>query len=393
MNIKEIVRSTQRTFSPLGDQQYPLSYSWAQSLYVERALKASGTCYWGHTEGTIPFSEDGKDPVYEKLVGEMGGQCVRQSFQLNRALRASRPSSQIVFDNGFVEIEAGFLNHAAIHAVSDSLEFMQELASFFEQKISKAAEVGLVYMLVSTSAGVKLKSVGNVGRELSRDNYTPSVIADYDEIIADLKRKTPRGRLVVFDGPPGAGKTYMMRGMLCDASNAMYVIVPSGMVNNMVDPAFLPVLLDYAISDRPIVLIIEDADHCLMKRSGENLTVISTLLNLSDGMVGAALDIRVVCSTNLRKGDLDPAVTRAGRLSRKTHVGELPAAQANELLVKLKAPPDVEQFTGPVVLATVYQRACAGDWSPANEEKAPIGFRRPELPSNPAVQKLLKENE
>lgn len=68
--------------------------------------------------------------------------------------------------------------------------------------------------------------------------------------------------------------------------------------------------------EKPLVLIIEDADTMLLPRETDNIAEVSTLLNLTDGLIGQSLDIRVVLTTNAGVFKLDKALTRPGRLCR-----------------------------------------------------------------------------
>src|SRR6202012_5820336 len=79
----------------------------------------------------------------------------------------------------------------------------------------------------------------------------------------------------------------------------------------------------------------EDADEAIGKRDRANLSEISALLNFSDGIFGAMMDLRIVCTTNADIEDLDEAVMRPGRLCRRIEVGKLDHVQAETVYKRL----------------------------------------------------------
>jgi len=82
-------------------------------------------------------------------------------------------------------------------------------------------------------------------------------------------------------------------------------------------------------------MVIEDGDVCLVPRRNDNISAIAALLNLSDGILGSMIDIKMVISTNAEIKDLDQAILRPGRLCRDIHVGPLPFEQANKVYQRL----------------------------------------------------------
>ncbi len=91
----------------------------------------------------------------------------------------------------------------------------------------------------------------------------------------------------------------------------------------------------------PTVLVIEDADHCLSPRDKDNLNAISALLNLSDGIIGSLLDLRVVATTNVKDEEIDPALFRKGRLSAHVNIKNLSEEQARKVWRNIGGPPEL----------------------------------------------------
>src|SRR6185312_16733704 len=151
----------------------------------------------------------------------------------------------------------------------------------------------------------------------------------------DLNKSDPCGRIVLLDGPPGTGKTHMVRALLNEVPRATFILIPSNYIAQLGDPQFLSVLMREQRKDCPLILILEDADEALVNRKEGNTSAISALLNFSDGIFGTLLDMRLICTTNVEIDNLDPAVTRDGRLCTRMEIGLLDTEMANSIYERL----------------------------------------------------------
>lgn len=194
-----------------------------------------------------------------------------------------------------------------------------------------------VQVLTANRGNYQLQSIGYETTELVPENYAPAVVAALRGARADLVAKEPPGRLLLLEGPPGTGKTRAMRALLAELKGAArVVIVPSDLVADLAGPNLLGALLGCSM---PTVLVIEDADYALLDREARSGTdkqgatgALSALLNLSDGILGAQVDLRIITTTNAKIADLDAAVLRPGRLLARIEVGRLSADDARRAL-------------------------------------------------------------
>ena len=232
-----------------------------------------------------------------------------------------------------------------------------------------------MHLITTDSNGLDLKRCPLRKTPLIEDNYTPEVVADYKKALKALTDKNPFGRLVILDGPQGTGKSYMVRAFCRDVSpaKAKFVWIPSNMVSSLAGPNLASLLLDHAQGKKTLILVIEDADEAIVTRDGSNESVVSTILNLTDGILGEILDVRCICTTNRKLADLDKAIKRPGRLVVHSHIGNLPKEQAQRVFHRL-----VPDHPGPgpgkdMSLAEVYALAFDSSWV-SDEKKTKLGF-------------------
>lgn len=242
---------------------------------------------------------------------------------------------------------------------------------------------GKVYMLMTNSNGrLEFKSLPKrVDSPLIRDNYSPEVVSGYDRITGDLTGKVPHGRIGIFDGPPGTGKTHLVESLITGNEDVNFVFVPPYTITGLTEPSGLPALIDFSASNdnKPIVLVCEDADEIIAPRDAGNISYVSQVLNLGDGILGKLLDIRLILTTNAKRQHFDSAITRPGRLSSIVKVGNLSAEQANEIYKRLTGKEGT--FESDKSLAQVYSAASDAGWkAPVIETSRPMGFVKPSTP-------------
>lgn len=247
----------------------------------------------------------------------------------------------------------------ALYITSLDKEIIDKVDKLFEKyTINAGGNNNIINMIVSTPMGFSVSPFGSIGMPLLRDNYSDNVLEGFDHIVKDLQSSNPTGRLSIIEGPPGTGKSYMIRGLIEAAKDCTWIFIPSKNVEDLDGPGLVNVLKSTKIKskDKPVVLIVEDADHCLVRREQTSLSTISTFLNLSDGLVGALLDLRLIATTNSKSIDFEPALMRPGRLCEHMVVDKLTPKKANEILARLRKVDDTNEFKEEVTLSQVYAK-------------------------------------
>src|SRR5688572_14348298 len=185
-----------------------------------------------------------------------------------------------------------------------------------------------------------------------RANYSAPA-RDAIERVIELDRASAgeAGRLILWHGPPGTGKSFAIRALLHEWQGwcrGQYIMDPErffGQSEYMLD-VFLNVqrrsdmiwdefgegLVHKAAAERDwSLLIIEDADEFLTRdakeRAGQS---VSRLLSLTDGFIGQGLNVLVLITTNEELGRLHPAIRRPGRCAADVEFTSLSSSEVTD---------------------------------------------------------------
>lgn len=303
-------------FSPIGKTPEYSADTLGWSPLMQALLKRDeGYLCEGYASGNI--APEAKKEIQEAVLSKQGRLIYKNSdHNFDKCIW--------IWEDGIVELTFSNETSVVLSILSFREEFVTELKELVRSKLTKPSKHGHVYVIVSQGGRLALSSLGNAGVPLVPYNYNTKVLEDYKLIIKDLKSTSPSGRITILEGEPGTGKTHLVRSMLLDVPDAMFVLVPPDMVASLGGPELLPLLLNYKNSSPgPIILILEDADKCLVVRDNLNINAIQSVLNLGDGILGSLLDLRIIATTNANHLEMEPAVLRAGRLSKRLEVTKL----------------------------------------------------------------------
>lgn len=189
-------------------------------------------------------------------------------------------------------------------------------------------------------------------------NYPTAVRSQLDHLIS-LTTAPAAGRLMVFHGEPGTGKTRFIQalaGEWADWCTVQYIVDP----DKMLDSAFyLNTVMagdDHPDDGRWRLVVIEDGDEFIdtdaKARSGH---AIARLLNLADGLVGQGLKVMVAVSTNVPEASFAGAVVRTGRCGALVEFPRFTVTEAVEWCAARGAT-DAD-FEQPPTLAELYAQS------------------------------------
>lgn len=148
--------------------------------------------------------------------------------------------------------------------------------------------------------------------------------------IQDFMNSSNTG-LILFHGEPGTGKTSYVRYLLSNL-NKNIVYIPPNLLSKLASPEFL----DFILKNKDLILLIEDAEEIIMSREESgNSTGVSSLLNLTDGILGDCLKIKIIATFNMKLENIDKALLRKGRLVIRHKFSKLSVKDSNTLLKKI----------------------------------------------------------
>ncbi len=130
-----------------------------------------------------------------------------------------------------------------------------------------------------------------------------------------LELDDPEGRVILWHGPPGTGKTSAIRALARAWSGQarMQVLLDAEPVFSRAASLMEVVLDSDDAGSNWRVLVVEDADDIVRADNLRTSQSLSRLLNIGDGIVGQGLKILVLLTTNELPERLHPALTRPGR--------------------------------------------------------------------------------
>ena len=211
------------------------------------------------------------------------------------------------------------------------------------------------------------------------DHYTATTRSQLGPLM-DLKPvdgELPGGRIVLITGPPGVGKTNVIKTLArawsswCVFEQVQY---PERVFS---DPMHLDEILhapapatNSSTDTRTFrALVLEDIDHFVsMDRTNGGEPAIGRLLNVSDGWTGTD-NLLVVMTSNMPSSQMHPAITRPGRCLADVSFGLLKPKEAGRLLG-----PGVKAPRSEISLAEVFDLRHGASASLGQAEAALPGY-------------------
>ena len=164
-----------------------------------------------------------------------------------------------------------------------------------------------------------------------RGNYAAPTAAALDALMRI--REPERGRLLLWHGAPGTGKTHALRALArawrpwCST----HVILDAEALLSP-DPRYLLDVLQWEEDDdRWRLLVLEDAGALARFDAGRG-SGMAQLLDLTDGLLGESARALTLITSNEPAAALNPALRRAGRCLAEVEFLPLAAAEASRWL-------------------------------------------------------------
>ncbi len=199
-------------------------------------------------------------------------------------------------------------------------------------------------------AMIKWWYVGEQGRTSSRNVYMmkPKTVL-HPEFYPDMgnpydfidEYMSSDAAVLLLAGPPGTGKTTLLRHMIADRKLTAHVIYDEKLMEQ--DSIFQAFLFD----KKSDVMIIEDADTILSPRERDGNKMMSRFLSVSDGLIKLP-NKKLIFTTNINDfTNVDAALLRPGRCHAQVHTRplNLTEAQAAAKVANLPVPTQKGEYT------------------------------------------------
>lgn len=188
--------------------------------------------------------------------------------------------------------------------------------------------VSLVWTFQNAKRELSHVAIEEIANDECLDSAYP-MIAEGVDCFINRYLSSPESVLVLH-GPPGTGKTRLIKQILGvasrsngDSAKAVYTTDQAAMENDALFASF--------ITGRERFLIVEDADHLLRARDDGN-QILHRFLAIADGVVSAQ-GRKLIFTTNLPGlGDIDAALVRPGRCFSHQFIRTLTIHEALTLL-------------------------------------------------------------
>lgn len=188
-------------------------------------------------------------------------------------------------------------------------------------------------------------------------NYNDDI--PYEEMCNALLTKD-KPELLLFYGDPGTGKSSLIKHFISKFNEKDFVFIDGTLLAN----ASQEKLMSYFLENQNTIFILEDCEKVLANRDHNYNPVMPILLNLTDGVIGDVLGIKLICTFNTSLNNIDKALLRKGRLSVKYEFKPLTKEKAQKLLKD-------KEVTSDMTLADIYYQE-ENDYSKKNSKR--IGF-------------------
>ncbi|MFJ1474215.1 AAA family ATPase [Capnocytophaga cynodegmi] len=199
-------------------------------------------------------------------------------------------------------------------------------SEYIEKYVSKDSKVSI---LLKTQVGLEIKTHTIKPYRIDFETMYNDDFMEIHNRVKNVLTNDTKG-VVLFHGIAGSGKTNYIKWLTSQIPNKKFIFVPTTMIGSLTDPAFIGLL----IGNKNSILVLEDCENYIAERTAfnSNTDVVSSILNIADGMLSDVLECQLICTFNSDISKIDPALLRKGRLIAEYKFKELTIEKANKYL-------------------------------------------------------------
>ena len=256
--------------------------------------------------------------------------------------------------HGHVWIEAGAETSAAARYAVAMLREALESPRPVSERVSIA-----FWMRGEWGGDIRHREIEAQSFDELAENYSAPVRVALEQLMAT--RAPDRGRLILWRGEPGTGKSHALRALVrawAPWCSAHFIMDPDELLGH--GGAYMLDVLTWGDGDddRWRLLILEDAGE-LITPDARSVAgqALSRLLNVADGLIGQGTRTLLLITTNEPVKRLHPATRRPGRCLADIEFTPLSVAEANAWLAARGVERRVDR---PTPLAELFGRSNDG---------------------------------
>ena len=216
----------------------------------------------------------------------------------------------------YLKVANVFYKYDNIQAVYKYLNEMTEDNPSTDNKID---------IIIQTQSGYEFRQHTIKPLELDIDTMYNDDFKDVHEHILDKLNTSEKG-IILLHGEKGSGKTNYLK-WLTRQVDSKFVFVPINMIGHISSPAFIGDLIE----NKGSILVIEDCEQYIQDRRGSDTSIVSPLLQLTDGFLSDIVNIKIIATFNDDSAKVDPALKREGRLIAEYEFDKLKAEKVSKL--------------------------------------------------------------
>ncbi|EKY06035.1 hypothetical protein HMPREF9075_02514 [Capnocytophaga sp. oral taxon 332 str. F0381] len=266
-----------------------------------------------------------------------------------------------IFEDGLYKVNSVYYENFNPNNKDNLKKFFSD---YLEKYVSKESKVSI---LLKTQRGIDMKTHTI---KPYRIDFNTMYNDDFLEIHHHVKETLTNGDkgVVLFHGIAGSGKTNYIKWLTSQIPNKKFIFVPTSMIASLTDPAFIGLLID----NKNSVLVLEDCENYIAERTvlNNNTDVVSSILNIADGMLSDVLECQLICTFNSDISKIDPALLRKGRLIAEYKFKELTIEKCNRYLQSIDRDFKVDRPYSLAELTNIDNKELKEDEKPAK-----IGFK------------------